>query len=160
MIQLLIQSKAYRYVEFANIQQMVLESNSKFIPVPSSRAELFCSKHVSLLEKRKMMNFINQVPNIEDKEDNVTFDALMSEYKLSPKLKSFIANALCFCPIEEASAKYGLEQLKRFILSLGKYAATSSFLVPQYGTGELCQAFCRMAAVFGGTVMLMANIDR
>ena len=42
---------------------------------------------------------------------------------------------------------------------MGKYAATSSFLVPQYGTGELCQAFCRMAAVFGGTVMLSANVE-
>ena len=61
MIQLLIQSKAYRYVEFANVQQMVIESEAKFIPVPSSRAELFCTKHVSLLEKRKMMNFISEV---------------------------------------------------------------------------------------------------
>jgi len=163
MIQLLIQSKAYRYVEFANVQQMLTQSTDKLIPVPSSRAELFCSKHVSLLEKRKMMNFINAVSELgSDGEigDCDTFDALMAKFKLSEKLKRFIANALCFANSTTVSAKYGLDQLKRFIGSMGKYAATSSFLVPQYGTGELCQAFCRMAAVFGGTVMLDAKVER
>lgn len=160
MIQLLIQSKAYRYVEFANVQQMLTQSDNKLIPVPSSRAELFCSKHVSLLEKRKMMNFINAVPELEIDGDETTFDELMAKFKLSEKLKAFIANALCFSNATTVSAEYGLNQLKRFIGSMGKYAATSSFLVPQYGTGELCQAFCRMAAVFGGTVMLDAKIDR
>ena len=51
-----------RYLEFRNVGGMVTEiaENKKLIPVPASRAELFCSKHVSLLEKRKMMNFLTK----------------------------------------------------------------------------------------------------
>ena len=61
MVNLLIQSKAYRYLEFRNIGSMLTSMNSKMIPVPASRSELFQSKHVTLLEKRKMMNFIQKV---------------------------------------------------------------------------------------------------
>ena len=52
------------------------------------------------------------------------------------------------------TCREGLERLRRFLKSLGRYSACSAFLVPQYGAGELSQAFSRMSAVFGGITIL------
>ena len=118
MVNLLIQSKAYRYLEFRNIGSMLTSMNSKMIPVPASRSELFQSKHVTLLEKRKMMNFIQKVQvllseqpqSIDDTNEKEasqsddknklelqklcesfgSFDAYMDSHKLTEKLKYFI----------------------------------------------------------------------
>lgn len=183
MVNLLIQSKAYRYLEFRNIGSMLTSMNSKMIPVPASRSELFQSKHVTLLEKRKMMNFIQKVQlllseqpkpsdeNVKDAPDSVntnelelqklfetfdTFDAYMDSNKLTEKLKYFISTSLCFSSPNVILSE-GLDRLKRFMTSLGKYSSSSAFLLPQYGASELTQAFCRMSAVFGGITILDAK---
>ena len=211
MVNLLIQSKAYRYLEFRNIGSIVTSMNSKMIPVPASRSELFQSKHVTLLEKRKMMNFIQKVqvllsekpqPVIDDNNEKEasedsdiknkielqklcesfrSFDAYMDSHKLNEKLKYFISTSLCFSS-PNVSLSEGLDRLKRFMTSLGKYSSSSAFLLPQYGASELTQegfsniqnsplkipllvkidvnhikAFCRMSAVFGGITILDAK---
>lgn len=166
MVNLLIQSKAYRYLEFRNIGSMLTSMNSKMIPVPASRSELFQSKHVTLLEKRKMMNFIQKVqllllekPQSEDNANEKvasdsaeiknlelqklcdtfeTFDAFMDSHKLTEKLKYFISTSLCFSS-PNVSLTEGLDRLKRFMASLGKYSTSSAFLLPQYGASELTQ---------------------
>ncbi len=51
------------------------------------------------------------------------------------------------------STKDGMLDLCQHIQSLGRFGATA-FLVPLYGSGELSQAFCRSAAVHGGTYLL------
>eukprot|EP00884_Botryococcus_braunii_P015864 jgi/Botrbrau1/2961/Bobra.0026s0029.1 len=54
-----------------------------------------------------------------------------------------------------ASAKEGLAALSRYFESLGRYGAgTGALMVPLYGTAELPQAFCRVAAVAGATYIL------
>ena len=162
MVNLLIQSKAYRYLEFRNVGSMLTSMNSKMIPVPASRSELFQSKHVTLLEKRKMMNFIQKVqlllsekPQPEDIDEKVasdsnenelkklcdtfeSFDAFMDSHKLTEKLKYFISTSLCFSN-PNVSVVEGLDRLKRFMASLGKYSSSSAFLLPQYGASELTQ---------------------
>ena len=166
MVNLLIQSKAYRYLEFRNVGSMLTSMNSKMIPVPASRSELFQSKHVTLLEKRKMMNFIQKVqlllsekpqPGLpageidekvaSDSNENdlkklcdtfESFDAFMNSHKLTEKLKYFISTSLCFSN-PNVSVVEGLDRLKRFMASLGKYSSSSAFLLPQYGASELTQ---------------------
>ena len=166
MVNLLIQSKAYRYLEFRNVGSMLTSMNSKMIPVPASRSELFQSKHVTLLEKRKMMNFIQKVqlllsekPQPEDasnekaaSDSNIanelelkklcdtfeSFDAFMDSHKLTEKLKYFISTSLCFSS-PNVNLVEGLDRLKRFMASLGKYSSSSAFLLPQYGASELTQ---------------------
>jgi len=53
----------------------------------------------------------------------------------------------------------GMGDLCRHLSSLGRYGGTA-FLVPLYGAGELSQAFCRSAAVHGGTYLLRRNAER
>ncbi len=55
------------------------------------------------------------------------------------------------------STKDGMGDLSLHLRSLGKYGGTA-FLVPLYGAGELSQAFCRSAAVHGGTYLLRRGV--
>mmetsp|Transcript_27211 Transcript_27211/g.32181 ORF Transcript_27211/g.32181 Transcript_27211/m.32181 type:complete len:410 (+) Transcript_27211:1-1230(+) len=52
-----------------------------------------------------------------------------------------------------------MNDLCHHLQSLGRYGGTA-FLVPLYGAGELCQAFCRSAAVHGGTYLLRRGAKR
>jgi Rab proteins geranylgeranyltransferase component A len=47
----------------------------------------------------------------------------------------------------------GIRQLCAHMMALGQFGGTA-FLVPLYGSGELAQAFCRSAAVYGATYLL------
>jgi len=57
------------------------------------------------------------------------------------------------------STKDGMADICRHVQSLGRYGSTA-FLVPLYGSGELCQAFCRSAAVHGGIYLLRHGVTQ
>ncbi|PRW45613.1 rab s geranylgeranyltransferase component A 2 [Chlorella sorokiniana] len=58
------------------------------------------------------------------------------------------------------TAAEGLEQLRLFVQSAGRYGPdTGPFLTPLYGCGELPQAFCRSAAVAGAVQVLRCGIE-
>jgi RAB protein geranylgeranyltransferase component A len=84
-----------------------------------------------------------------------TFDEFLSQkYKLSPKLRAIVRYALAW-EIDDSSTTLakGMATLRKHVQALGRYG-TTAFLVPMYGSGELSQAFCRSAAVFGATYLL------
>ena len=88
--------------------------------------------------------------------DGMSFDAYLSQkHKLSPKLRSLVRYALAMMDTQdpETSVLEGMTSLRRHLQALGRYGNTA-FLVPMYGSGELSQAFCRSAAVFGATYLL------
>jgi Rab proteins geranylgeranyltransferase component A len=96
---------------------------------------------------------------------------LRDDQKLSPSLIALIRYALALdtsCNVEEdnndeqnsqkgmidtTTVATGMEQLCAHMLALGRFGSTA-FLVPLYGSGELSQAFCRSAAVYGTTYLL------
>ena len=99
---------------------------------------------------------------------------LRDDQKLSPPLVALIRYALaldCSCDAEiddtenvdtqrgsdgmipTTSVAKGMEQLCSHMLALGQFG-TTAFLVPLYGSGEMSQAFCRSAAVYGATYLL------
>jgi RAB protein geranylgeranyltransferase component A len=69
------------------------------------------------------------------------------ETKASSETKTFVASPYT------TSLREGMERLCLHVASLGKFGPTG-FLVPVFGSGELPQAFCRSAAVFGATYLL------
>jgi len=88
-------------------------------------------------------------------ENQLTFDDyLKAEHKLSPSLRHLVRYALAL-ETEEASVRLsqGMSSLRHHLQALGRYGVTA-FLMPMYGSGELSQAFCRSAAVFGATYLL------
>ncbi|OEU12323.1 FAD/NAD(P)-binding domain-containing protein [Fragilariopsis cylindrus CCMP1102] len=89
--------------------------------------------------------------------ESMTFDDfLMQKYKLSDKLRNIIRYALALetnASDSSNSLSQGMKTLQKHLQALGRYG-TTAFLVPMYGSGELSQAFCRSAAVFGATYLL------
>ena len=90
---------------------------------------------------------------IED--GNMTFDDFLStKYKLSDKLRDIVRYALAWeVSKDSTSLARGMSTLRQHLQALGRYG-TTAFLFPMYGSGELSQAFCRSAAVFGATYLL------
>lgn len=58
-------------------------------------------------------------------------------------------------PTETAA---GMSRLVRYLGAMGRYGETA-FILPQYGSGEVAQAFSRACAVHGGIYMLRTSID-
>ena len=89
--------------------------------------------------------------------DSMTFDDfLIQKYKLSDKLRNIVRYALALetnASDSSNSLSQGMKTLQKHLQALGRYG-TTAFLVPMYGSGELSQAFCRSAAVFGATYLL------
>jgi RAB protein geranylgeranyltransferase component A len=96
-------------------------------------------------------------------ENDMPFDQYLTErHKLSsPKLQALVRYALALevssndLTEQENSVTTGegMKQLCQHMHALGRYGATA-FLAPLYGCGELSQAFCRCAAVYGATYLL------
>ncbi len=87
--------------------------------------------------------------------ESMSFDEFLSQkYKLSPKLRSIVRYALAWeIGDSNTTLAAGMSTLRKHLQALGRYG-TTAFLVPLYGSGELSQAFCRSAAVFGATYLL------
>jgi Rab proteins geranylgeranyltransferase component A len=105
------------------------------------------NKAVSTKELEELQQYMN--------EDSMTFETyLKSVHKLSAKLVSIVRFALAMDTSEEStSIRDGMNSLRQHLQALGRYGNTP-FLIPMYGSGELSQAFCRSAAVFGATYLL------
>ena len=88
-------------------------------------------------------------------EDSMTFELYLKKvHKLSDKLVSIVRYALAMdIQKESTSIRAGMNSLRQHLQALGRYGNTP-FLIPMYGSGELSQAFCRSAAVYGATYLL------
>eukprot|EP00297_Palpitomonas_bilix_P003496 CAMPEP_0113869052 /NCGR_PEP_ID=MMETSP0780_2-20120614/1327_1 /TAXON_ID=652834 /ORGANISM="Palpitomonas bilix" /LENGTH=558 /DNA_ID=CAMNT_0000854197 /DNA_START=50 /DNA_END=1726 /DNA_ORIENTATION=+ /assembly_acc=CAM_ASM_000599 len=186
LVNTLLKGGVGNYLEFQLISSLHLYSGDAFETVPSSKSDVFQTKTISMLEKRKLMKFMHAcmgdegsdevgaeggfVPqkNIEkvsteeeQRYSDQPFLSFLSFFKLTEKLQRIVMFAICFATSEaEASqmkTKEGLRRLRRYFASMGKYG-NSSFLWPLYGAGEVAQAFCRLCAVFGGTYVLRRSI--
>ncbi|RUS81552.1 hypothetical protein EGW08_010682, partial [Elysia chlorotica] len=159
IIELLIRSDVARYCEFRTVSRVLTVLKDKLEPVPCSRADVFGSKIVSLIEKRLMMKFLQFAADFENHPQEYeghkesTFLEFLKFKKLTPNLQHFVQHAIAMVD-DSAKTEQGLSKTKKFLQSLGRYGNTA-FLFPLYGTGELSQAFARMSAVFGGVYCLM-----
>mmetsp|Transcript_21161 Transcript_21161/g.58845 ORF Transcript_21161/g.58845 Transcript_21161/m.58845 type:complete len:828 (-) Transcript_21161:305-2788(-) len=90
---------------------------------------------------------------------SISFDDFLAKnHKLSPKLRSIVRYALAWeTSASSTSLANGMVALRKHLQALGRYG-TTAFLVPLYGSGELPQAFCRSAAVFGATYLLRREL--
>nr|XP_033801766.1 rab proteins geranylgeranyltransferase component A 1 [Geotrypetes seraphini]XP_033801767.1 rab proteins geranylgeranyltransferase component A 1 [Geotrypetes seraphini] len=163
LIDLLIKSNVSRYAEFKNVTRILTFQNGRVEQVPCSRADVFASKQLTMVEKRMLMKFLtfclDYEQNAEEYQDYK--DSVFSEYlktkKLTPSLQHFILHAIAMVS-ETASTIDGLRATQHFLQSLGRYGNTP-FLFPLYGLGEIPQCFCRMCAVFGGIYCLRHSVQ-
>ena len=163
MVDLLIQSNISRYTEFKAVSRVMTVLNGELESVPSSRADVFATKHVSVVEKRILMKFIQTVisyqdhPEVYEAFESRRFLDFLKHQKLTDNLIHFVLHSIAMVDVD-ASCLEGLEATQKFLRSLGRFGNTP-FLYSSFGSGELPQAFCRLCAVFGGTYYLGRSIE-
>ncbi|CAH2314801.1 rab s geranylgeranyltransferase component A 1 [Pelobates cultripes] len=163
LINLLIKSNVSRYTEFKNITRILTYYDGKIEQVPCSRADVFASKQLSMVEKRILMKFLtfcaDYEQHVEEYEDHKesTFSEFLKVKRLTPNLQHFILYSIAMVSTT-ANTEDGLKATQHFLRCLGCYGNTP-FLFPLYGLGELPQCFCRMCAVFGGIYCLHHSLQ-
>ena len=182
----LLLSQVADYLEFKSLEGLYYYRNQTLQPVPCSKQDVFASTLLSPLEKRRLMKFLqlaldygndeglnerrlNQGRSLARPQNKaheasgvlVGLDRLFDEYlqtdqKLSPQLSELVRYALALEPSPTCTLQQGLDSLCHHMQALGRFGGTA-FLAPLYGAGELPQAFCRSAAVYGATYLLRSR---
>lgn len=153
-IDLLLQSRCYRYIDLSLLHAIQMQtSDGRLARVPLSKEDVFMDKSIALAEKRIFMKFTSSLlatANTDDQNDNdESMDELLARNQITstkqPLLYNFLKYAIVNCTSSEenVSAKRANSRFRQFMESVGKYGDKSPFLVVNYGTSELCQAFCR-----------------
>uniref|UniRef100_A0A8C5TUY5 Rab proteins geranylgeranyltransferase component A n=1 Tax=Malurus cyaneus samueli TaxID=2593467 RepID=A0A8C5TUY5_9PASS len=163
LIDLLIKSNVSRYAEFKNATRVLAFREGKVEQVPCSRADVFNSRQLTMVEKRMLMKFLTfcldyeQHPEEYQDYESSTFAQFLQTRKLTPSLQHFILHSIAMVSETESSTLEGLQATKKFLQCLGRYGNTP-FLFPLYGQGEIPQCFCRLCAVFGGIYCLRHSV--
>ncbi|XP_077448757.1 rab proteins geranylgeranyltransferase component A 1 [Stigmatopora argus] len=160
LVDLLIKSNVSRYAEFKNVTRILTYRSGAVEQVPCSRADVFASRQLSMVEKRKLMRFLTSC--LEEKEEpeahaGRSYSEFLRERQLGDNLRHFLLHSIAMAT-EDTPAPAGLASTRHFLRCLGRYGNTP-FLFPVYGLGEIPQCFCRMCAVFGGVYCLRHPVD-
>lgn len=163
LIDLLIKSNVSRYAEFKNVTRILSFREGKVEQVPCSRADVFNSKELTMVEKRMLMKFLTFCLDYEQHPDEYqeftqcSFSEYLKTKKLTPNLQHFVLHSIAMTE-SSCTTIDGLKAAKNFLRCLGRYGNTP-FLFPLYGQGEIPQGFCRMCAVFGGIYCLRHKVQ-
>uniref|UniRef100_A0A6I8NJL7 Rab proteins geranylgeranyltransferase component A n=1 Tax=Ornithorhynchus anatinus TaxID=9258 RepID=A0A6I8NJL7_ORNAN len=164
LIDLLIKSNVSRYAEFKNVTRILTFRDGRVEQVPCSRADVFNSKQLTMVEKRMLMKFLTFCSDYEQHPEEYrayegrTFSDYLKTQKLTPNLQHFILHSIAMTSEAATPTLEGLRATKNFLQCLGRYGNTP-FLFPLYGQGEIPQCFCRMCAVFGGIYCLRHSVQ-
>ncbi|XP_037125527.1 rab proteins geranylgeranyltransferase component A 1 [Syngnathus acus] len=161
LVDLLIKSNVSRYAEFKNVTRILTYRHGNVEQVPCSRADVFASRQLSMVEKRKLMRFLASC--LEEKEEELSaysarpYSEFLHDQQLGDNLQHFLLHSIAMVT-EDTPTRDGLASTRHFLRCLGRYGNTP-FLFPVYGLGEIPQCFCRMSAVFGGVYCLRHPIS-
>eukprot|EP00536_Pseudo-nitzschia_multiseries_P000310 jgi/Psemu1/249356/estExt_Genewise1Plus.C_40140 len=168
----MLQSGVADYLEFKTLDGLYWlekdkkdddENDEKIVlsRVPCNKNDIFATKLLAPMEKRRFMKFIQLCMDYATKmtvAEELKQHFLIKNHKLSPKLRSIVRYALAWeTEASSTSLANGMGALRKHLQALGRYG-TTALLVPLYGSGELPQAFCRSAAVFGATYLLRREL--
>merc|ERR1719317_611863 len=160
MVELLISSNISRYTEFKSVTRVLTLLDGKLEQVPSSRSDVFNTKHISVVEKRVLMKFLTQCMQEEEGEEDSdkTFGDFLKVHKLTPNLTHFVVHSIAMTH-PDSPQTVGLKATRKFLSSLGRLVPLP-FFGPCMAVGELPQAFCRLCAVFGGIYYLGKTVAK
>ncbi|XP_037604703.1 rab proteins geranylgeranyltransferase component A 1 isoform X3 [Sebastes umbrosus] len=159
LVDLLIKSNVSRYAEFKNVTRILTYRHGNVEQVPCSRADVFASRQLSVVEKRKLMRFLTSC--VEETEEQRAYNGrpyleFLRDQQLGDNLEHFLLHSIAMVT-EDTPTEEGLASTRHFLRCLGRYGNTP-FLFPVYGLGEIPQCFCRMCAVFGGIYCLRHSV--
>ncbi|KAH9950124.1 FAD/NAD-P-binding domain-containing protein [Amylocystis lapponica] len=166
LIDSLVASGVSRYGGFKLLERVAIYDRPGYVKtVPGSKEDVFKSKALSLLEKRRLMRFLlfasgefEGKKELEGREQTPFFAFLKETFSLDDQSAGAIVYALAFCTSASDPTLRALQRIRRYLRSSGRYGA-SPFLVGHYGgLGEIAQGFCRTSAVNGATYILGRNV--
>lgn len=158
LVEALISANISHYAEFKSVTRILTYMDGRVEEVPCSRADVFSSSVISIVEKRMLMKYLTFCLDFEQQQDQYEgfedkpYAEFLQSRRLTANLQHFIIHAIAMVKPETPTLQ-GLKATQSFLQSLGRYGNTP-FIWPLYGAGELPQAFCRMCAVFGGLYCL------
>lgn len=181
MVDLLVRTNVGHYIDFRALDGLYVEFGNPhgLQRVPGSRSDVFQNQFISMLEKRLLMRFVKKcgegenpsAGNIEQQvghlqisdyvNESSTFIEEMSAMELTNKLQEFLMHSIAFGTGKESSLSKaeGVEMVQTYQQSMMRYGTKTPFLYPNYGCGELPQAFCRLCAVNGGVYVLRRGLS-
>ncbi|KJA30088.1 hypothetical protein HYPSUDRAFT_175261 [Hypholoma sublateritium FD-334 SS-4] len=167
LISSLVSSGVAKYSGFRLLEAVIVYDSTGVKNVPGSKEDIFKSKEISLLEKRRLMRFLTfAATDFEDKkelegmEDMPFLEFLPKVFSLGKEITSVIGYSLAFCMSSTEPTLPTLQRLRNYLRSGGRYGA-SPFLIGDYGgIGDIAQGFCRASAVCGGVYILSRAVQK
>lgn len=106
-----------------------------------------------MVEKRLLMRFIENCQKgmeAETLDMSKDFKGFMQDMNLTPRLQEIVLYGVLLdqggsAPLSVGSA---VNRLKQYSESLGRYKDNKALLYPMYGSSDISQAYCRLAAVY------------
>lgn len=104
LISSLIASGVARYGGFKLLDQLLIYSDARFKSVPGSKEDIFKSKEISLVDKRRLMRFLvfaagdfENSPELQGKQHTPFRSFLKETFSLNEELSVAITFALALC---------------------------------------------------------------
>ena len=112
LISSLIGSGVSRYGGFKLLEHLLIYSGSTLKPVPGSKEDIFRSKDITLVDKRRLMRFLvfaagdfENAPELRGKEEEQFTSFLKNTFSLNDNLSAAIAFALALCISDSGKGK-------------------------------------------------------
>lgn len=159
----MIQGGVSQYLEFKPVVSGVMWQGDRFAQLPCNKSEIFQNQDMSLREKRALMRLLEAIPTLQDGQKS--FDEVLAGCDLSPKLRNIVMYGLLYRldESEEMSTHKAVERImvlfkQKYANSLNLYKENTSMLYPLFGSADVPQAFCRLAAVYGSVYILSTDL--
>jgi len=150
LISLLLASGAHNHTEFVFCKTVVWIDGA-FVGVAASKGDVFKDGSLTLSQKNSLMRALKDLA--EDGAPWGKVSSLLDDAQVTDR----IVHGACLADDRRSMDRLAGGLIATYGRSIGKYGKTSAsspFLYPKYGVGELCSAFSRRAAVAGAVQML------
>ncbi|KAJ2779823.1 Rab GDP dissociation inhibitor alpha [Coemansia javaensis] len=172
LIKVLVYTDVVRYLEFSPIATSMVYNGGKIYKVPSTPAEAVTSFLVGMLQKPKARSFFAFLQSWRESGDAQGLDLdrdpmrrVYEHFGLNEDTQEFVGHAMALYLDDSYKDRPARETCDRIIMYAGSAARAmednrnSPYIYPQYGLGDLPQAFARLSAVYAGTFMLATPVD-
>ena len=145
MVELLIQSNISRYTEFKAVSRVLTILNGLIVHVPSSRQDVFATEHISVVQKRALMKFMELCLNYENDPEVLNYQDrpfvdFLKKRRLTENLIHFVMTSIAMVN-KSTNTIDGLKATQKFLSSLGRFGSNTPFLYSSFGSGEVSEKY-------------------
>ena len=170
MVKMLLHCNVNNYLQLRSIHGSYVFTKGKVYKIPATVQETVTTPLMGLFEKSRFKGFLQYLQKYDEKNpathngrnlQKMTMAQLFKDFKLDADTIDFVGHTLALYREDSYLERPAIETVKKIVLyfeSLSRFEK-SPYIYPEYGLGELPQAFARMSALYGGTYMLRAKIQ-